>query len=237
MALIFIKTSNEKLEIELDALCRKMNSEWKRRERIHTIAADLRCGRRVTDFRFDQIYPSTIRELSQTHWTPVDVAIRAAKLLVTNQNTRVLDIGSGCGKFCTIGALSSPGQFAGVEQRPYLLQTARETCDELGASATFIQGNMADLDWSLFDSFYLFNPFYENREADIRIDDTIPLSLETFEQYIRVVRAKLRCAKVGTRVVTYHGFGGDVPYGYHLVKREPLGTSVLELWVNRDEEA
>ena len=165
----------------------------------------------------------------------MEVAIRAAELLVSSGKSRVLDIGSGCGKFCTVAALSTHGHFTGVEQRPHLAERARTIADEIGAIQTsFIEGNMADLDWSFFDSFYLFNPFYENQVKSIRIDDMVLLNEDKFFRYIDIVRTKLRAARPGTLVATYHGFGGDMPFGYHLLKKEPIGTSVLELWVKLD---
>ncbi|MGK5085273.1 methyltransferase domain-containing protein [Bdellovibrionota bacterium FG-1] len=223
------------IEMEIEALQRKLIPEEKKTERIKKLVEDLRGGRKVTDFRFDQIYPSAIRKLSETHWTPVEVAIRAAELLVTSGKSRVLDVGAGCGKFCTVAALSSHGHFIGIEQRPHLSEVARKTAEELGANqASFIQGNMADLDWSFFDSFYLFNPFYENKMKSIRIDETVSHNQDKFNRYIEIVQTKLRVARPGTQVATYHGFGGDMPVGYHRMKREPIGTSYLELWVKLD---
>jgi predicted RNA methylase len=197
------------------------------------VGEDLRGGRRVSDFQFDQVYSAEIRNLSRIHWTPVEVAIRAAELLVADENTRVLDVGAGSGKFCIVGALSSPGQFVGVEQRPQLVDFARKAAEELGADrASFVVGNMVDLDWSLFDAFYLFNPFYENQVKEIRIDDTVSHAQDKFSKYVEAVRTKLKEAKPGTKVATYHGFGGDLPFGYRLLAKEPAGTSYLEVWVN-----
>jgi len=219
------------IELKTETLGQKLLPKENQKDRIRSLVEDLRERRIVTDFRFDQIYPPPVRKLSENHWTPIEVAIRAAELLVGNHKTRVLDIGSGCGKFCTIAALTSPGQFIGVEHRAHLAELAKDTAQKLGASnASFIQGNMADLDWSFFDSFYMFNPFYENKAAIIRIDDTVTMGLKKYNNYIEIVRAKLRAARSGSRVVTYHGFGGDMPACYRLLKREPIGVSSLELW-------
>ncbi len=218
--------------MEIEALQRRLNPESRRADRIKKIVEDLRGGKRVTDFRFDQVYPPTIRKLSGTHWTPVEVAVRAAELLATTEKTRVLDIGSGSGKFCTIGTLFTRAHFIGVEQRPHLTEVARKIAEELGAAqASFIDGNMIDLDWSFFDSFYLFNPFYENQVKSIRIDDTVSHNEDKFQRYVETVRTKLRLARPGTKVATYHGFGGNMPLGYHLARKERLGSSFLELWV------
>ena len=216
----------------IEALQRKLYSEGKRKERINRILEDLRGGRKVTDFRFDQIYPVEMRNFSEIHWTPVEVAIRAAELLVDHDGTRVLDVGSGCGKFCTVAALSCPGQFIGVEQRPRLVEIARKTVNELNVrNAVFIQNNMTELDWSFFDGLYLFNPFYEHKVESIRIDTTLSYSQDKFARYVEIVKSKLKLVRAGTKVVTYHGFGGDIPFGYQCLKREPAGTSYLELWI------
>ncbi len=218
--------------MEIETLQKKLNPEEKRAERVKKLVEDLRSGRQVTDFRFDQIYPPVIRRLSGTHWTPVEVCIRAAELLVTDEKSRVLDVGSGCGKFCTVAALSSRGQFIGIEQRPHLVEAARKAAEELGASQTsFLQGNMADLDWSFFDSFYLFNPFYENKVPAIRIDETVSHNQDKFKRYVEIVKTNLRVARPGTKVATYHDFGGEMPPGYQRIKKEPVGTSYLEVWV------
>lgn len=221
--------------MEIETLLKKVNPENKREERIKNLIQDLRGGRKVTDFRFDQIYPLNIRRLSEIHWTPIEVAIRASELLVTSEKSQILDVGSGCGKFCVVGALSSPGQFTGIEQRPHLVDIARITAENLNVHQTsFLVGNMADLDWSCYDAFYLYNPFYENEVRQICIDDTVSRNQDKFRRYIDVVRSKLRLAAPGTRVATYHGFGGEMPFGYQLVKQEPFGNNYLELWVKFD---
>lgn len=219
-------------EMEFEVLNEDTHPDKRRSDMVRKLVEDLRSGRKVTDFRFDQVYPPAIRKISQTHWTPIEVICRAAELLVANDGTKVLDVGSGCGKFCTVAALSGRGNFIGVEQRPHLADVARKVADELGAGhATFIHGNMSELDWSNFDSFYLFNPFYENKMKSIRIDDTISHNQTKFDRYVETVKAKLRIARPGTKVATYHGFGGEMPLGYHLIQQEALGTSTLELWI------
>ena len=220
------------MELDLESAQENLPTEPKSWESAQKLAADLRGGRKVSDAQFDQIFPPLIRKISEVHWTPVEIAIRAAELLATDEKTRVLDVGSGAGKFCLVASLSARGQFTGVEQRLHLLQTARTCAEELGASqASFVLGNMADLVWDVFDAFYLFNPFYENVLRSIRIDNTVSHSQVKFNRAIETVRNKLIAARLGTKVVTYHGFGGEVPRGYHRLKREPIGTSHLELWV------
>lgn len=222
------------IEMEIEALTRKVTPKEKRKERVESVVEGLRFGQRITDFQFDQLYPRLARRLSSTHWTPVEVAIRAAELLADSPKSRVLDVGSGCGKFCTVAALTSCGQFIGVEQRPNLVEIAQGISEELAVTnVSFVHGNMADLDWSFFDSFYMFNPFYENQIKSIQIDNIVPLSPDRFYRNVDIVRSKLRLARPGTKVVTYHGFGGEFPAGYHRLKREAIASGFLELWIKK----
>ena len=94
-------------------------------------------------------------------------------------------------------------------------------------------GNMVTLDWSLYSGFYFFNPFYENRYKFAKIDETISVSNEKFELYTKTVISKLREVKPGTKVLTYHGFGGVVPDCFDLVKVQEIGSHHLDLWVKR----
>ncbi|MGK5088151.1 methyltransferase domain-containing protein [Bdellovibrionota bacterium FG-2] len=208
-----------------------ISDEEKRNQLLKGVAEDLKTGRLPEDCIFDQVYSDSIRGLSKRHWTPVRVALRIAALLVRNADTRVLDVGSGSGKFCIVGSLASPAHFTGVEQRPHFVEFAKKAAMEMTASRTeFIQGNMADLDWSIFDAYYLFNPFYENVNESIRIDWTVTLDTSKFKRYVRTVQTKLKAARVGTRVATYHGFGGEFPPCYQRIKREPAGSSCIEVW-------
>lgn len=169
----------------------------------------------VTDVRFDLIYPREIRELSSRHWTPVAVALHAAKLLVNEPETRVLDLGCGPGKFCIVGALTTAGHFTGVEQRERLADLARTTIQRHDIrNAEIIHRNLTQIDFSAFDAFYLFNPFEENLFTTGKIDTSVELSKALYEKYTRHVSSELARAPLGTRVVTYCGFGEEIPGCY-----------------------
>lgn len=193
----------------------------------------IRNGESVSDSDFDQVYPSEIRALSECHWTPISVARRAAELLVQDSGTRVLDIGSGCGKFCLVGRLTTVGQFYGIEQRKRLAVCAHIVAARYGLDdrIRFLSGDLAALDWSPFTAFYLYNPFVENLyPSEIRIDEEVELNEKRFIEVVRAVQMRLHLRPVGTRVVTYHGFGGEMPPGYELTLREPRGGDFLQLW-------
>src|SRR3954452_18195742 len=64
----------------------------------------LRSGAAVPDAEFDRLFPDELRDRSYLHWTPVEVAVRAAELLAPSpRGIRVLDVGAGVGKLCLIG--------------------------------------------------------------------------------------------------------------------------------------
>ena len=192
----------------------------------------LRTGKPLSDGRFDSIYPPEIRVHSKIHFTPVKVALRVRDWLGNEPGLRVLDVGSGCGKFCLILGATGPGRVSGIEQRPNLHQAAVAASQSMGLSNTeFLCGRMEDLDWAAYNVFYFFNPFYERIAQRRSMDDKTPPHAGLYYEYVRVVREKLTLAKNGTRVLTYHGMGGRMPSDWLLVRTEEIHTDELQLWV------
>jgi SAM-dependent methyltransferase len=170
----------------------------------------------VADELFDRIYAPPLARISRLHWTPVAVAKRAAQLLGCDAGQTVLDVGGGAGKFCIVGALTSQARFVGVETRDYLVQVGRAIIQGHGVDRVeLVHADVLQVDWSGFDGIYLFNPFCEAPPQELAV---------------RRAERRLWQARSGTRVVTYHGFGGTMPSGYRLLAREPAGTNQLELW-------
>ncbi len=203
-----------------------------RAETACRIGAMLRAGVPVPDSQFDEVYPVPVRSISSTFWTPVGVALRAAQLLVNTPGCRVLDVGSGVGKFCVIGALSTTGQFFGIEQREKLVGYARDAAVLMGASsATFTHGLLAAMNPERYDAFYFFNPFEDAGVSSLdRLDDCGERARRSFDDEVRTAQQFLHAAKPGARVVTYNGMGGAIPWSYDLVKHDPIGCGI-DLWV------
>jgi SAM-dependent methyltransferase len=195
----------------------------------------LRQGLPVSDLEFDQLFPEWARRLSVVHWTPVAVARRAAEMLAP-AGERILDVGSGVGKLCLVGALTSSGVFYGIEQRQRCVDVARDVAARAGATrAHFLQGNMLDLDWGGYDGFYLYNPFVEVLWGTAGTpDDGLERDPGIYDSYVKFVVSRLRNVPPGCRVVTYHGFGGNMPASFELAAEEKVGSDALELWVKRD---
>ena len=193
---------------------------------------DLARGQAVRDHQFDKIFPEPIRVASPMHWTPVDVARRAAALFDVGPKTHVLDIGSGAGKFCMVAALTSPGTYTGVEQRPHLVQMTRSLVSRYNIPrVTFLNAGMEEIDWTRFTGFYLYNPFIEHLyEKSERIDHHLDFSVERYMLQVRFVQAKLTLLPIHTSILTYHGFGGEMPPYYEVTLRERGGDDYLVLW-------
>jgi SAM-dependent methyltransferase len=206
-------------------------------EKLHPLRVALRRGEALSDRDFDRLYPHHVRELSRAFWTPVRVAQRASELLEVSKGMRTLDVGAGVGKFCIVAAAATGAEVTGIEHREDLVRIARVTAERVDAPARFVHGDLAAVDWAEFDAFYFYNPFFENVHHDNHIDEHVELSARRFEADLGAAFEALRRARVGTRVVTYHGLGAELPPTYHLVTNESAGSDMLKLWVQGDESA
>lgn len=182
----------------------------------------------ISDRDFDDSFLGHYSTHSSTHWTPIEVAKLAASWLVTSPQCKVLDVGSGVGKFCILAALSTVAHFYGVEQRSNLVSTSTKVARRLKLqNVQFIHGNFEDLNFKDFDSFYLFNPFWENITTDVLIDKKIPVSSELYNQYNTSLSAKLSTLKVGTRLATYLMRESEIPSCYTIEKSLLKGKLVF----------
>lgn len=186
----------------------------------------LRAGLPVDDAMFDRLYPDHVRRLSRMHWTSVAAALRAAALLAPAPGERVLDAGAGAGKLCCIGAVAQGGVWHGVERDPRLVAAAVRAADllEVDRATRFITGDATELDWEPFASIYLYNPF----ESQLFSEDAAEVAAQIARTEHRLARLAL-----DTRVVTFHGFGGEMPASFTPVAREQLSDGELVLWVQR----
>jgi SAM-dependent methyltransferase len=198
------------------------------------IARALRTGALVADRVFDEIFPPAARARSSVYWTPVEVAVRAANMLADRAGATILDIGSGVGKFCIVAAAAVNAHAHGIEHRPHLVDIAREAAAKIGVSPTFDGGTIEEQDAASIDGFYLYNPFAENLcQGMDRLDNTVELSAQRFSRDIEATELLLSRARVGARVVTYCGFGGDMPEDFARAGQELRGGGRLELWVKQ----
>ncbi len=187
----------------------------------------------IDDEDFDKyVYPEKIQNISSVHWTPISIATRACQLLVRNSDDMVLDIGSGVGKFCIIGALQTKANFHGVEQRENLHIISNKLIEEFNVSnVKFIHSNINKINFSDYNAFYFFNSFQENMYPESRIDDNVSLSFSKYLEYTIYVRAEFEKLPINTRIVTYCGDHEVIPSGY--IHEYHDSKHKLSLWVKR----
>jgi 23S rRNA G2445 N2-methylase RlmL len=160
------------------------------------------------------------------------VALRAVQWFEELGVRTVVDIGSGAGKFCVAAALAGRCRFIGVEQRPRLVEAARELARRFRVDdrVHFSQGAFGDVALPEADAFYLFNPFGENLYGSgSHIDETVELTEERYVRDVFTTEVFLEHARVGTLVVTYNGFGGMLPDTYRKVRVDRELPNVLRM--------
>ncbi len=184
-----------------------------------------------TDRQFNQLYPAHIQKLAPKHWTPLLVAQKAARFLATKNGARILDIGSGVGKFCLVAAQYRPNvSFYGIEQRQSLVYYAKKVKDILQIeNAEFYQGNFTQINFLDYDHFYFYNSFYENLVGTDKIDHNISYSSELYQYYTGYLYKQLERMREGTRLVTFHSLGEEIPPSYLTVGVEL--ENQLKFWI------
>jgi SAM-dependent methyltransferase len=184
-----------------------------------------------SDAQFHHLYPRTVQLLACKHWTPLCVARKAAVFLAVENGARVLDIGSGAGKFCLAASYyRHKALYYGVEQRKQLIADAETARQILGfKNVEFIRANFTQLDLKDFDHFYFYNSFYENLACTDKIDDNIAYSGKLYDYYTRYLRKQLNQTSVGTRLATFHGMADEVPACFQLVGAEM--DDLLKFWI------
>ena len=184
-----------------------------------------------SDEQFDGLYPDSSTSLLKRHWTPLQVASKAAQFLAAEKNVSILDIGSGVGKFCIAAAHFMPDAFyTGIEQRENLVEQANEAKKNLRSkNVDFIHGNFTKLNFKKFDHFYFFNSFYENFSFTENMDTEIEYSKELYEQYNYSLRMKLEQKPSGTRLATFHSTEDEIPEDFLVVGSEMDNT--LKFWM------
>jgi len=198
----------------------QINNSFKKNYLTKMIFKYIEKGISIEDDDFDEIYPDDIRPMAFTHFTPVDMAIKAANFLVKKTGTKVLDIGSGAGKFCMIGSACTDGHFTGVEQRDNLHELGEQIHQKYKLqNITFINANINQIDFSDYDAFYFFNPFYENIIQFDKIDDAVEVETDLYDEYSSYVKNQLDKMPLGTRLVTFFSAYDEVPKSYKLISK------------------
>ena len=203
------------------------------RDAISAVSRALRQGDEVPDAALDVWLSPPYREVSGRFWTPVAVARCAATWLAAAGAVRVLDVGAGTGKFCVVAALSTDLVMTGIEQRGALVLEALSLARRFRVEhrCELIEGVIEGVDLAAFDALYLFNSFAENiYPPDAHLDDTVELSPGRLGRDLRTLESALARMRTGALLLTYHGFGGQIPDTFDLLREEEAGTGTLRLW-------
>lgn len=184
------------------------------------------------DKTFENALDKAVQGHSYIHWTPIEIIKTAVDWLGTEWSNKILDIGSGVGKFCLIGAMNSRAHFTGVEKRKNLVDEANVLKDELKLfNVEFIHSDITDIDFTQFTSFYFYNPFCEHMALSGSIDDQIQFNEDTFYKYQSFVEEQLQKMPRGTKLVKYCSPDFDVSMDFDL--KDMYFEGQLQLWVRR----
>jgi len=197
------------------------------------VADALRTGTCPSDRAFDDFLPKDLRGVSGEYWTPLAVAIQAARWLEEFEIRSVIDIGAGTGKFCVAAALAGNCEFVGLEHRQRLVTVARSVARIFGVNdrVRFVRGALHDTLVPAADAYYLYNPFAENLFGPGNyLADDVELSCERYSRDILTAQEIFRRAPVGTVVLTYNGFGGCMPASYEHCRVARELPCELRLW-------
>ena len=168
-----------------------------------------------SDDLFNTIFPAEQLGNLISHLTPVNVALAAANFLTKDGNNNIADIGSGPGKFCLIGGCTTTAKFTGIERRTELINIAEVLAESFCLDkVSFVDANINEIDFSVFDGFYLFNPFYENIESGARMDQQFPYSYKLYQEYTAYVQQQLAEMPLGTKVAAFHGSHKEIPSSF-----------------------
>ena len=185
-----------------------------------------------TDPVFDKIYPKAYQEHSARHFTPVKIAVKAAKLLVDDPADKILDIGSGVGKFCCIGASVTNAQFYGVEMRKTLTNLSNKIKRNYKIkNAHFINSDFTKLDFKKYNGIYFFNSFHEYFDSSCVLDETSKVSLQAYEKFHDDLILKLNECNSGTKLVTFHTFKKRIPSTYQFIDANETG--LLKFYIKK----
>lgn len=196
------------------------------------VADALRARRRVADAHFDHFLPPDLRVVSNRYWTPLRVVARASQWITELGVASVVDIGAGVGKVCIAGALGTSCRFTGVEQRPRLVNVARSVAGlfNLEGRVQFVTGVFGEDETPAADCYYLFNPFGENLfGSHERLDADADLSHARYLNDIGRAERLLGSVPFGTYVITYNGFGGNLPDDFEEVRIDVELPCVLRM--------
>ena len=131
-----------------------------------------------TDFIYEGTSYHTIRKIFEK--------------LEPQQDDIIYDIGSGYGRFCFYGALTTDAKFKGIETVAGRYEKTQNIKKDFDISnVEFINRNVVNVDLSYGNIFYMFNPFYPDGAGTLSSVERM-LSVVARKKPITVVTASMR---------------------------------------------
>ncbi len=182
------------------------------------------------DEAFDALYDPRFRAQSNVHWTPIAVGRTVVEWLNLDEHSRVLDIGSGVGKFCAVASSISEAKFMGVEIRRNLHEEAERFAQQFDLkNVEYVNADITTIDFRDYTGFYFYNPFCEQLATSDWIDHALDFSDENYYAYQNYVLEQFEHLPIGTRIVTY--CSEDLIFSYNFRLHQLSDDGQLQLWV------
>ena len=186
-----------------------------------------------TDRAFDRFLPEPLQQVSEEFWSPLIVARRAAEWFADLGVRSVVDVGSGAGKFCVASALWGECRFTGIEQRPFLVKSARALARlfDVNDRVHFVLGSLGEVPTPVADAYYFFNPFGDYSVGlHPRAELDRAAALERHARDVEEAVQLLREVPAGTCLLALNGFGGSLPPGFTLIRVDWDVPGALRMW-------
>jgi SAM-dependent methyltransferase len=171
-----------------------------------------------SDQQFLSLFSEKNKKANRIHYTPLAVAKKAAEFLCGGLGNKILDIGSGIGKFCFTAAHYYPAYtFYGIEQRDDLIAASVKANETLQLSNVFFEHkNFDQITLTDYHHFYFFNSFHENIEED-KLDYQVVFSENLYHYYNAQIHKQLSKMPTGTRIATFFTLDDIIPASYLLI--------------------
>jgi SAM-dependent methyltransferase len=181
-------------------------------------------GELPTDELVDALLPDDLKAHADQHFAGSYAIKLAAAFLSESAQSKILDIGSGSGKFCQLGALLQPqSHFIGLEYRASLVNLAIEISARLSLNnVAFLHQNVIDLSFADFTGFFMFNPFLEHRNSAARMQDFSDLPANETTYFSHVYEQFAQCVP-DTRIVTLYVSPSQIPDNFTCVDQKMGG--------------
>jgi SAM-dependent methyltransferase len=194
---------------------------------VQIILDAIQDGTLPTDEQLDALLPESYRVHADQHFSGVFVIEQAARFLADRKDPLILDVGSGSGKFCLLGALlNENAHFTGVEFRAELVSISRKLAEAFKLqNIDFVHDNILNSDFQKFNGFFIFNPFLEHRKPGQRMQgfSDHDKTASIYEEYLS---KELSLLSKNTKMVTYYMDRSLIPNNFHCV-REAIGGTLL----------